>query len=420
MKAFHVRFPKGLDITGLPVPEDEEIEYPIFAQESLEKLAHQLLIPLMTFKRHMALTGRCAPLALPFVKELLSELDARYQEDIAHHTKMGTGGRADDTQAAAQADHEIELSDSEAKQLEQEEARTIEKEIDAIAMGILKKHVVLYHHQEKGLENKFSSQAMMKDGSMRLWVWSSGTQTGKDPRKHQSPYRMKGSADDEILTQCIDFWSKYAGEHDTGLWLSGKNQFILREISQALKQLRPRVCLQQRRLQHDEAQFAELMRMAAVRAQTLDPTETMIQSMKKAGRQKACARRFVPGNSAFLNFTGLPVLKKEDMVSVPPQDRDAALRSVVASEKFTRRGIKNKGESGEAEEDDDANQPPTDEDEDPAVTGQKSPGEGSLVFFWMELHPKAGILGVSVCAVVSVSVRFDCVHQLCAEFAITC
>ena len=77
LRNFHAAFPCGLHDTGLPVKSAEQAEYPIFAQESLDKLVQDILIPLFTGKRMQSLMSQNQgqQLQLPFVKDVLPELE---------------------------------------------------------------------------------------------------------------------------------------------------------------------------------------------------------------------------------------------------------------------------------------------------------------------------------------------------------
>ena len=60
--------------------------YPLFAQESLDKLLNEILIPMYVYKKHSGLLGGGSPLGVPFVKNLLAELENTYAQEQARES----------------------------------------------------------------------------------------------------------------------------------------------------------------------------------------------------------------------------------------------------------------------------------------------------------------------------------------------
>ena len=110
--------------------------------------------------------------------------------------------------------------------------------------------------------------------------------------------------------------------------------------------------------------------------------------------RRPAARRFVPGNTAFKTMQNVPLLEKAAMMKVPSKEREAILRNVVGTDKWTPGlGRKSSGGGGAAtgpgapaaaagsDEEEEAG------DEDDPLAGTTD-ADGNVVLFHMELHPK--------------------------------
>ena len=106
----------------------------------------------------------------------------------------------------------------------------------------------------------------------------------------------------------------------------------------------------------------------------------MVQITGTQCSRKSGPRRFLVGNSAFLNFNELPILRKDDMTLVDPNAKAAAMRGVKGSDKFGRQkaAVASGGDvltptktTADADDDEDESQHGEDEDEDPLLVQEK-------------------------------------------------
>ena len=177
--------------------------------------------------------------------------------------------------------------------------------------------------------------------------------------------------------------------------LAGRNRSIYDDVCKGVAALRPKVATLQRRIEPNEDEFAAVLRMADTRQCTVDPTDYFVQvhkSAKTLRNRPIGPRRFLPGNSAFVNMKDCPVLTKADMPKVTVENREAVFRGMTPNPKWagnnkapTQEGGSNAAVGVVAVEEP---QQADDEDEDPFIFAQKADEKGKVVCFWMELHPK--------------------------------
>jgi len=80
MRTFHEAFPWGMSLEGTPV--ESEVDFPMFAMESLDKLVHSILIPILTHKRHSSMTTTSSALNIGFIRESLPEIEQLYKHEV--------------------------------------------------------------------------------------------------------------------------------------------------------------------------------------------------------------------------------------------------------------------------------------------------------------------------------------------------
>ena len=390
--AFHESHPEGMLLTGEPVQDKDKKPYPIFASEFLDVLWHDLLLPLFTFKKHASLCGVvAAPLGVPFVKDALDTLDSIYaretdkrpQSNIAEHV------------AAGGTEIEEIISDAEAKSLKTQYAAARTKKIAEFAAAYAKNNVCLLTWKDADLLGKISMQPMIKDGTTRLWFFNSGCDCTKDPAKRLGPYRMKSSVDDEHLKTAVDITLRMLADPDTGIFTSGRNVKVEKELRRAFGAAKPALGLKHMTMEPDEDQVSLLLRLHDSAVGSVDLADYylhVLKSPKHWKMKKVTKRRFVPGSTAFSKMRDIPTLAKDQMTKVPQEVRELVFRGVAGSDKFSPfTKSKDAAKDGETpvkpveEEEvvDDANDDGLDE-EQCAIINPKD----KVVFFHMELHVK--------------------------------
>jgi len=195
---FHAKYPVNLHADGTVVRVACD-EFPVFAQSSLDKLLTDVLVPLFTFKKHSGLHTGVAALSIPFVKELLPELEQLYKSETAT-IALGESKPRGDVHEDAASILEI-ISDEEGAKLLAAFQAGVGKLEEAVALEVYKKNIVAFHRGEAGLLDKIDKLPMMNDGSVKYYMWNAGVLAAKDPRRHQSPYKMKGYFTTTLLTR---------------------------------------------------------------------------------------------------------------------------------------------------------------------------------------------------------------------------
>ena len=84
--------------------QEEVKDLPVFGQESLEQLVQEILAPLYQGKRHQALLGAQGALSVPFVKDILADLELLYHAETAKKVTVP------DFQASGDVDRTITCS----------------------------------------------------------------------------------------------------------------------------------------------------------------------------------------------------------------------------------------------------------------------------------------------------------------------
>ena len=383
LAAFHTAFPAGRDWDGNELPE-EKPKFPIFGSESLDKLGLDILIPLHTFKRHSSLTGTTAALAVPFVKDLLPELEQLYKIDEC----AGQDSMAGNMPEQHVPIEEVPISAGESEVLQQEYNIAQAKLYDEFAEEHLAKNVLKLNYEEPHLFDKISTQPMIGEGSARLFMYNAGTDCTKDPPRYCSPYRMKAAADEDHLDFAVGCMAKLLSDADSGIFISGRNNLIMRDMKRQISALKPKVGVKELEMEPDEAQFMAHIRIDSNKMgsiDTKDPYLHIVKSSRVWKSRRSVPRRFVPGNTAFKKMAPLPVLSKDAMTKIAHAEREQVFRTVLATDRWSPKG--NKGATKVTVDDD------VDEDEEeeecqdeaaPAVVDTAC----EVVFYWMELHPR--------------------------------
>ena len=378
--------------------------YPLFAQESLDKLLNEILIPMYVFKKHSGLLGGGSPLGVPFVKNLLTELENTYAQEQARESMsaVSSSGRAG-------------VPDSESTSLEpvtEEEAAALKKEFATkqqtllLEMGsaYLSCNVLLLSWSDPNLEATLCSHPLMKDGAAKLFSWMAGLDATKDPPGKMSIYRMKASADETRVASSVDLTSKLLREADSAIFLSGRNQLLHKDMKKAIQSLKPKVGLKEMTLVPDEAELLKALHGEGRNAYgSIDASEQYIHVAKNNKlwkERRPTQRRFVPGNTAFKNMTGLPILDKAAMLKVASKEREAIFRGVMGTDKWNPGTKKtasapaaSTGTATAATPAADNNAASSDEEDDPAISADNQglmDSEGNVTLLFMEQHPKAG------------------------------
>lgn len=377
--------------------------YPLFAQESLDKLLNEILIPMYVFKKHSGLLGGGSPLGVPFVKNLLTELENTYAQEQARESMsaVSSSGRAG-------------VPDSESTSLEpvtEEEAAALKKEFATKQQTLLMEmgsaylscNVLLLSWSDPNLEATLCSHPLLQDGAAKLFCWSAGLDATKDPPGRMSVYRMKASADEARMASSVDLTSKLLKEADSAIFLSGRNQLLHKDMRKAIQSLKPKVGLKEMTLVPDEAELLKALHGEGRNAYgSIDASEQYIHVVKNNKlwkERRPTQRRFVPGNTAFKNMSGLPILDKAAMQKVASKEREAIFRGIMGTDKWNPGGSKKTAaasapaaSTGTATAAAD-NAASSDEEDDPGIPAENQglmDSEGNVTLFFMEQHPKAG------------------------------
>ena len=387
---FHMKFPSGLTLAGLPVEPQDQNALPIFAKESLDKLTSDILNPLYLNKKFQSLHGHASPFNMPFVKDLLPELDQMYTMEMAIALPKASmpaneGGSAMLDDMSMACDHPV--SKEEAEELEKVFAEKTDEVIKKAASTFLSNHLLCLKWGS-GIMQALSEQPMVKDGAARLFLFNAGCDATKDPAKKLNGYRMKSSVDEAHITSMVEVTSRLMGDADTALIISGRNQAFYKDAKKMVASLKPKVGLKELAMEPDEAALTKVMRLEANSSGTVDMRDGYLMFVKdnKLWKfRKSHERRFVPGNTAFKVMRGIPVQTLDQMEKVTFADREATFRGVVGSDKWTpgatsQASVQAEDNEEEAEEDD---------EEGECVAAPGLVDLSSLVVYWcMDLHPR--------------------------------
>ena len=391
LKAFHLAVPVGFTLEGNPI--DVEATMPIFASELLDRLTSEILVPVLTFKKHQSLFAQTTPLAMPFVKDILPELDAMYAMEKAQAAAIVRAASLPltaDTPMMVESDALITKDEAEALQSQWDQKKQEIRNSSADA------HVaanVVFVKWSSNVLNFVTAQPLLQDGAACLWWFSGGTDCTKDAAKRVSPWRMKAVVDEDHVNTFVDVLSKTIKDADTAVILSGRNVSFYRDIKKLVMALKPRVGIHEFVLEPDEATVCKLLRLESNAVGSVDLSENYMQVIKHPRMwkmRKATERRFVPGNTAFKAMAGVPILSRETMTLVPYMEREAIFKTIVPNDKWngasTKKDPKVAGGSGDGE----------DEGEEDDVVEDDTAGSAPAVIdestkvplFYMELHPR--------------------------------
>ncbi|CAK0856763.1 unnamed protein product [Prorocentrum cordatum] len=347
LKTFHKEYPSGLDFDGKELLHVSHT-YPILGEGTAEKLNSEILLPTMLNKKFQAFLGHPTALAVPFIKDMLPELDQLYQVDVAERRAK---------ERAVQGERE---------------------EFD-VAMSC----------EASGLITEDEKQPMIAAGASRLWFFNAGTDSTKDPNNKASAWRMKATPDEDHINQMVNIVASFINESDSAVIVSGRNKLFHRAAKKMVMQCKPKLAVKELEMLPDEGEVSQHLRVESSVVGTVDLTDQYLHIMKTKramDTKRGLPRRFVPGNTAFRTMAGIPVVSKDSMVKVSYSDREAVFKHVCGSEKWTPGAKAAKGQDLSDDDDDEA---PEDTAVDPleAING----GTATLVvLFWMELHLRAG------------------------------
>ena len=382
---YHNYFPAGLTLEGEVVTV--AAAPPIFASEFLEKITTEILIPTLNYKKFQTFLGQTSPLTVPFVKDILVELDSMYAHERAREMAINRVRQTDES-----VDLEPTPSQEEAIPVSQDEAKALQDEYgkikDEVRGQCAEEHVaanVVFVKWSSDVLEFIASQPMLQDGASCLWFFNGGTDCTKDPARRLSAWKMKGVIDEDHCAKFVDVVSKMIRDGDTAIVTSGRNAHFFRDIKKLFLSMKPKMGVHEGVMEPEEAAVCKLLRLEANAVGSVDLTDPYLQIIKHPKMwksRKPVERRFVPGNTAFKAMAGIPVLGRDAMTTVPFMDREAIFKSITPSDKWN--GKKKGGEDDEG----------CDDDDDDAADALPAPGPGvvdesSLVpLFLMELHPR--------------------------------
>ena len=348
----------------------------------------------MLNKKFGSLVGHTTPLGVPFIKDILPELDQLYRQDVAESkAKDGLDSRecSGDTSVIVE---DAPISEEEAGSLK----KVYEVKMTEVYKQMAEEHInknLIFLTWSQDLLKSLEEQPMIKSGAARLWWFNGGTDSTKDPYNKASPYRMKSLPDEDHSTRMIDLTSKFLTEADTGIIVSGRNHLFMRDCRKAVNALRPRVSCKSLEIQPDEAQVLPHLRVDANNTGTIDLADPYLQFVKHSKvwkSRKGVARRFVPGNTALRVMAGVPILTKENMTTVSFTVREAVFKHVAGSDKWAP-GNKHRLVKDTAEQEEEEKDEKEEEEEEEEEQVDQGPGDiidtlQQVVLFFMEHHPR--------------------------------
>ena len=203
-----------------------------------------------------------------------------------------------------------------------------------MARQFFEKNVILFVYTEGNLLDKISMQPMVQDQAARLFVYNAGADCTKDPPRYLSPYRMKACADEEHVTFAIDTTARLMTDADTGIFISGRNKLLYKDLKKQVQALKPRVGVRELEMEPSESEYMMCCRVESNASGSLDICDQYLQvvrSSKVWSSRKSVARRFVPGNTAFKRMSGLPMLPVAQMATATVSEREALCLPLVLS-----------------------------------------------------------------------------------------
>ena len=337
LRDFHLEFPAGMDFDGNAITTPNN-QWPVFSAASVEKLVSEILLPLMLFKKHGSMIGYQTPLGVPFVRDLLPEVDTLYQGDLADQAAKDALSSvvAPESGEVSMTDESTPVSEEEATKLKKEHEVAKERVYGEMADLFVSQNIVLTTW-DADIGKELEAQPMITSQAARLWWFNAGTDTTKDPAKKQSIYRMKSLPDETHLTTMVDLSSKFLTEADTAVVVSGRNQLFMRDARKQIKALKPKVSVKDMEICPDEAMVMPFLRVECNKSGSVDLSDPYLAFTKNSRvwkSRKGAARRFVPGHTAFRTMGGVPVIPKDNMTMVPYSDRENVFKHVSGSDKW--------------------------------------------------------------------------------------
>ncbi|CAK0892141.1 unnamed protein product [Prorocentrum cordatum] len=385
LKTFHKEYPSGLDFDGKELLNVSHT-YPILGEGTAEKLNSEILFPTMLNKKFQAFLGLPTALAVPFINDMLPELDQLYQVDVAERRakERAVQGEREEFDVAMSCETSGLITGDEAKSLRNVFEDKKKNELLKMADEFLKANVV-FTKWSSTLWADIEKQPTIAAGVSRLWFFSAGTDSTKDPNNKASAWRMKATPDEDHINQMVNIVASFINESDSAVIVSGRNKLFHRDAKKMVMQCKPKLAVKELEMLPDEGEVSQHLRVESSVVGTVDLTDQYLHIMKTKramDTKKGAPRRLVPGNTAFRTMAGIPVVSKDSMVKVSYSDREAVFKHACGSEKWTPGATAAKGQDLSDDDDDEA---PEDTAVDPpeAVNG----GTATLVaLFWMELR----------------------------------
>ena len=402
LRSFHDKFPVGMRFDGSSVPDGEKCDYPIHSSDCVDTMVTTILIPLHTNKKLSSLSGATDPLGVGFVKDALPTLDSFYAADAATQTTVtknknvqrNPSDPSDDASFPSLA--ATTVSDAEAKALKKTYEESTVRITNDIATEYLANQIIFFHWDTPSLSDKIAMQPMLSDGNPSLWFFNAGTDATKDPAARSNYIKMRGQPIEEHATFMLNLSARMLTALDTAVVISGRNNAFYSWVKKEVIAMKPRVGMRDLFMEPDDDELLQCIRAERSLVGSVERRDAYIQFVKTPAvlkGKRGQERRFTGGHTAMKGMTNLPILKKDAMISVPIQERELTFRNVTPSDKFSQ--VKRKQQDGPGDGGDHSSSGEEAEDGDASVTPSVIDPKASVVYFWMEMHPKVLMLADS-------------------------
>jgi hypothetical protein len=379
-KEFHKHYPIGCNEDGTPATNCKEL--PSFAQPSLDKLTQDIIFPVYLDKKVQALQASGGALDCAFVKASLPDIKAEYELELAGPIQP-TGAQlvditdGDDAMSIVQKNPPVE--EREAKALENEWSDIKKAYFASLAEKVLSKCIPTFLKWSDGNEvnaKKMDDAQLMQDFSIKIAFFNAGcdcTQFKKAGRR--GLHRMVAGADQQHITFALTQTVKFMSDKDTGIFITGRNATICKEMHRAILGFNPKLGVKQQCLHPNEQEFASYCHLSCANAGSVDPSNDFYQIWKSPAtiKSKGTPRRFLSGNSAYKNWYDVPIMMRADQPKCSEQVHADIFKNVSPSDTLTAPAPPIEDAPTQEEEED--------APEDDAVTADQTP-------FPMELHAK--------------------------------
>ena len=113
------------------------------------------------------------------------------------------------------------IDEADGTQLEAAYAKQCDGLMEQTAADYLKRFLVVFKYGDPNLTDKIHNQPMCKDGSAKMFFFSAGLDATKDPRARHSHHKMKASADEDHVKDCVSNVAALLQDADTAYFVSG-------------------------------------------------------------------------------------------------------------------------------------------------------------------------------------------------------